>query len=169
MVQGSVSLQSLSGNEHAPLMHVSMVQRSLSAQVRASQGSTQFGLVPIMIHPNRASQASIVQVSRSSHTSGVPATQPIAGLHVSIPVHTLLSSQTVVVGKHPLTMSQPSSVQASASSQLVGKLEQPEDGSQSSIVQASESSQTTGVYSHPVIVLQISVVHSSASSQFKGR
>jgi hypothetical protein len=44
-------------------------------------------------HPIAASQESSVQLFPSLQAKGVPATQPLAGLHVSTPLQMLWSSQ----------------------------------------------------------------------------
>src|SRR5262249_54338893 len=124
---------------HAPPTHVSPVVQLLP--------SLQGSLLATKRQPSIGSQTSFVHAFPSSHVSGVPGRHvPSAGLHVSVPLQTSASSQTVGVPTHaPATHVSP-------------------------VVHALLSSHGPGiaVYRHPKVSSQTSSVHGLPSSQFGG-
>ena len=82
--------------------------------------SEQLSSFGVWLHPSTGSQASSVQATPSSQSSGVPGWQSSTGSQVSAPLHTSPSSQLSSFGvltHWSLTSSQVSSVQATLSSQ----------------------------------------------------
>jgi hypothetical protein len=119
-------------------------------------------LIGVWLHPRTGSQLSVVHGLLSLQFSGVPATQPVAGLQLPIPLHTLLPLHCRGVPVHvPLVHTLSPVVQALLSLQAVpfsgvGLLTHPATGSQLSAVHGLLSLQFSGVpATHPVAGLQV--------------
>src|SRR5262249_7068803 len=136
-------------------------------------------LVPLRtglrLQPPRGSQVSVVQGLLSSQLRGVPATQPVAGLQVSMPLQTLLSSQfSGVPAAQPVAGRQTSSpLQALLSLQLTGVPVHVPLVQTSPVVQALPSLQVVPfsdvrLLMHPATGSQLSAVHGLLSLQFNG-